>query len=161
MDNEGGEVAMIRRRSFNMACLIALLVVGGAGFAAAGPEDAAQAAAESWLSLVDGGNYSASWDQGAKMFKGAVKQAEWGQMVGGARTPLGKLVSRKLKSREYTEKAPTTRVVGGKAYTWGGNGKYVIIQYDTVFANNASAVETVIPMADPDGVWRVSGYSIR
>lgn len=28
-------------------------------------------------------------------------------------------------------------------------------------APKASAVETVIPMADPDGVWRVSGYAIR
>ena len=151
---------MIHHRRFMVLCLSALLVAGGVAFAA-GPEDAAQTAAESWLRLVDGGDYSASWEQGAKMFKGAVNQTEWGQMVGGARSPLGKLVSRKLKSREYTEKAPTTRVVGGKAYTWGGAGKYVVIQYDSVFANNASAVETVIPMADPDGVWRVSGYSIR
>jgi hypothetical protein len=55
---------------------------------------------------------------------------------------------------------PTTRVIGGKVYTWG-NGKYVVIQYDAVFANRSSAVETVIPMADRDGVWRVSAYSIR
>jgi len=41
------------------------------------------------------------------------------------------------------------------------DGKYVIIQYDTVFENKASAVETVTPMVDPDGSWRVSGYFIR
>ena len=151
---------MIHPRRFIVACLIGFFVFVGVAFAAETPEDAAQAAAESWLKLVDGGDYSASWDQAAKAFKGAVKQPDWGQMAGGARTPLGKLVSRKLKSREYTEKAPTTRVIGGKVYTWG-DGKYVIIQYDAVFANKASAVETVIPMADPDGVWRVSGYSIR
>jgi len=151
---------MIHRRGFIVACLIAF-VVGGVASAADKPEDAAQAAAESWLKLVDGGDYSASWSQAAKVFKGAVKQTDWGEMVGGVRIPHGKLVSRKLRSREYTEKAPTTRVIGGKVYTWGGDGRFVIIQYDTVFANKASAVETVIPMADSDGVWRVSGYSIR
>ena len=41
------------------------------------------------------------------------------------------------------------------------DGKYVVIQYDTVFEHKASAVETVTPMPDPDGVWRVSGYFIR
>ena len=41
------------------------------------------------------------------------------------------------------------------------DGKYVVIQYDTVFENKSSAVETIIPMADPDGAWRVSGYFIR
>jgi hypothetical protein len=152
---------MILRRTAMTAWLVGIFVVGGGVFAADGPEDAAQAAAESWLKLVDGGNYPASWDQAARVFKGAVKQADWGQMAGGVRSPLGKLVSRKLKSREYTESGPTTRVIGGRAYSWGGHGKCVIIQYDTVFANKASAVETVIPVPDPDGVWRVSAYSIR
>ena len=41
------------------------------------------------------------------------------------------------------------------------DGRYVVVQYDTVFENKASAVETVTPMADPDGVWRVAGYFIR
>ena len=122
----------------------------GPAVAADKPEDAAQAAAESWLKLVDDGDYAASWEQAAKVFKGAVKQADWAQMVGGVRTPLGKLVSRKLKSREYTEKMPGAP-----------DGRYVVVQYDTVFENKASAVETVTPMADPDGAWRVAGYFIR
>jgi hypothetical protein len=136
-------------RSFMTGCVVTLFVVGPA-VAADKPEDAAQTAAEAWLKLVDDANYAASWDQAAKLFKTAVKQADWGQMAGGVRTPLGKLVSSKLKSREYTEKMPGAP-----------DGKYVVIQYDSVFANKASAVETVIPMADPDGAWRVSGYFIR
>jgi hypothetical protein len=36
-----------------------------------------------------------------------------------------------------------------------------VIQYDSVFANKASAVETITPMLDADGVWRVSGYYIK
>jgi hypothetical protein len=71
-------------------------------------------------------------------------------MAGSVRNPLGMLVCRKLKSREYTEKIPGAP-----------DGRYVVIQYDTVFENKSSAVETVTPMADPDGAWRVSGYFIR
>jgi len=39
--------------------------------------------------------------------------------------------------------------------------KYVTIQIESVFENKSAAVETVTPMLDPDGVWRVSGYYIR
>jgi hypothetical protein len=143
------EVVMILRMSLMMACLMAC-IAGGPVLAADKPEDAAQNAAELWLKLVDDGQYAASWEQTARLFKGVVKQADWERMAGGVRTPLGKLVSRKLKSREYTETMPGAP-----------DGKYVVIQYDTVFENKASAVETVIPMADPDDAWRVSGYFIR
>lgn len=140
---------MAIRRSVIAGLIVSLAVVGGA-FAADKPEDAAQAAAESWLKLVDAGHHAASWEAAAKAFKGAVKQDDWARMAAGVRTPLGKLVSRQLKSREYTEKMPGAP-----------DGKYVVVQYDSVFEHKAVAVETVIPMADPDGVWRVSGYFIR
>jgi hypothetical protein len=68
----------------------------------------------------------------------------------GARQPLGKLVSRKLKSATYTKTAPGAP-----------DGEYVVIQYETSFADKASAVETITPMLDKDGQWRVSGYFIK
>ena len=141
---------MPTRRGLIAAYLFAFFAGMGGAFAADTPEDAAQAAAESWLKLVDAADYAGSWDQAAKVFKGAVKQTDWSQMAAGVRTPLGKLVSRKLKSRQYAEEMPGAP-----------DGKYVVIQFDTVFEHKASAVETVTPMADPDGVWRVSGYFIR
>jgi hypothetical protein len=113
-------------------------------------EDAAQAAAESWLQLVDQGQHDASWEQAAELFKGAVTKEQWKQAASGVRAPLGKLASRKVRSRQYAEKLPGAP-----------EGKYVVIQFDTVFEKNPSAVETVTPMLDPDGVWRVSGYFIR
>jgi hypothetical protein len=139
---------MTSRRVLFVALLATCM--SGVALAADKPEDAAQASAESWLKLADAGDFAGSWDQAAKVFKGAVKQADWVQMAGSVRTPLGKLVSRKLKSREYKEQLPGAP-----------DGKYVVIQYDTVFENKAGAVETIIPMADPDGAWRVSGYFIR
>lgn len=114
------------------------------------PEDVAQSAALSWLELVDSGDYRESWERAAKLFKDSVTADQWQQALGGARTPLGKLVSRKVKSRKYLEQLPGAP-----------DGKYVVLQFETVFENKASAIETVTPMVDPDGKWRVSGYFIK
>ena len=126
------------------------LALGCAKAADSKLEEAASARAEAWLALVDQGNYGQSWDEAAALFKGAVPKAKWEEQVRVVRTPLGKLVSRKLKSRQYAESLPGAP-----------DGKYVVIQYDTVFANKKSAVETITPMQDADGAWRVSGYYIK
>jgi hypothetical protein len=124
--------------------------VAGASFAADTPEDAAQKAVESWLKLVDASRYPESWDAASGLFRSAVTRDQWSQAVGGVRTPLGALVSRKLKSREFSKTLPGAP-----------DGQYVTIQYDTVFEKKAAAVETVVGMLDADGSWRVAGYFIR
>jgi hypothetical protein len=133
-----------------MGSTLAIILLAVTGVVADPQEDAAQAAAESWLKLVDEAKYEESWAQAARLFKGAVNQASWAEAAAKARAPLGKLTSRKLKSRQYTEKVPGAP-----------DGKYVIIQYETAFEAKKHAVETVTPMLDPDGVWRVSGYFVR
>ena len=67
-----------------------------------------------------------------------------------ARTPFGALKSRKVKSTQYTTTLPGAP-----------DGHYVIVQFDTSFEHKAAAIETVTPMKDPDGSWRVSGYFIK
>jgi hypothetical protein len=136
-------------RSIVAAGVVATLVAVSAP-AADKPEDLAQAAAEAWLKLADRGDAAATWDQAAKLFQGAVTKEQWKQALGSVRPPLGKLVSRKLISRQYSEKVPGAP-----------DGKYVTIQYESVFEKKSAAVETITPMLDPDGVWRVSGYFIR
>ena len=138
--------------SFSRAIAVGALAIlmSGTAWTADKPEDAAQAAAEAWLPLVDAADYDASWEAAAKLFKQSVTKEQWQQAASAARGPLGKLVSRKVKSREYTKTVPGAP-----------DGNYVILQYDSVFENKASAVETIVPMVDPDGKWRVSGYFIR
>lgn len=150
---------MDRGRKRVLACVVVWLAVAGVAVAQT-PEDAAQAAAESWLRLVDAGDYAGSWDRASGVVKAAVKQADWSRTVGGARAPLGTLGSRKLKSRQHTDKA-ATRSIGGNLYTLAGDGKCVVIQYEAAFANKAAATEAVVAVADPDGAWRVAGYSVR
>jgi len=113
-------------------------------------EKAAAASADAWLVLVDGGKYPETWDQAAGYFKSALTKDQWVASLKGGRTPLGKVVARKLKSKIYTKTLPGAP-----------EGEYVVIMYDTQFENKKSAVETVTPMLDKDGKWRVSGYYIQ
>ncbi len=110
----------------------------------------AQAAATSWLALTDGAKYGQSWDEAASLFKGAVKKADWEKAVNGGRGPLGAVKSRKLKSATFRRSLPGAP-----------DGEYVVIQFDTVFEKKATAVETVTPMREKDGSWRVSGYFVK
>ena len=111
---------------------------------------AAEAASEAWLKFVDSGDYSQSWQDASSLFKAAVSETDWEHKLKAARGPLGALFSRKLKSAEYKTQLPGAP-----------DGQYVVIQYDSSFANKKSAVETVTPMLDKDGKWHVSGYFIR
>jgi hypothetical protein len=130
--------------------LLFTLLLGAFAAAQAKPEQLAQTAAESWLALVDSGKYAQSWDEAAQFFKSAVSKDQWQQMLRAARDPLGKLVSRKLKSADYKTSLPGAP-----------DGQYVVIQYESSFEHKQSAVETVTPMLDKDGKWRVSGYYIK
>jgi opacity protein-like surface antigen len=113
-------------------------------------EKAAVAAAESWLRTVDAGQYGASWDDAARTFKKAVSKADWEQALERVRAPLGDVVRRKLTSRTYTESLPGAP-----------DGKYLVLQYATSFRKKETAIETVTPMLDEDGEWRISGYFIK
>ena len=113
-------------------------------------EQAAVQAANAWLKIVDSGDYTESWQESAQFFRNVVTKEKWQQSCQGFRTPLGKLVSRQVSSTRYTTTAPGAP-----------DGQYVIIRYETSFENKKSAVETVTPMMDKDGQWRVSGYYIK
>ncbi len=113
-------------------------------------ESAAVEAALGWLKNTDAGDYGKGWEEAAAFLKGAVIKEAFVQSLGGVRGPLGKVISRKVNSKEYM-----TQVPGGP------DGEYVVIQFETVFENKKSAAEMVTPMLDADGVWRVSGYYIR
>ena len=110
----------------------------------------ALSSAETWLSLVDEGKYADSWNEAAGYFKGAVKQKQWQEMLKAVRKPLGKVISREVKSKSYHTSLPGAP-----------DGEYVVIQFDTSFESKKSAIETVTPMKDKDGKWRVSGYFIK
>lgn len=134
-------------------CVLALLLLAAAGCGEPGNPEAEKLALESagaWLELVDTGEYGASWQEAAGYFKSAVPKDGWEQAIAGVRSPLGAVVSRKVKSKTYATALPGAP-----------DGEYVVIQYDTDFENKRSAVETVTPMRESDGTWRISGYYVK
>ncbi|MEJ2156885.1 MAG: DUF4019 domain-containing protein [Desulfobacteraceae bacterium] len=115
-----------------------------------GKKEAAKASALEWLQRVDEEAYADSWDSAADYFKNAVNKEQWVQMLRTVRTPLGRLLSRVPKRIAYRTSLPGAP-----------DGQYVVIQFSTAFENKQSAIETVTPMLDADGKWRVSGYYIK
>lgn len=127
-----------------------ILLFGTASADNTSAEKAAVADAKTWLKLVDQREYSSSWDEAAEYFKKAVTKKQWEQSIQAVRKPLGKTISRKLKSKNYMTSLPGAP-----------DGEYVVIQFETSFENKNYAIETVTPMLDKDGKWRVSGYYIK
>jgi hypothetical protein len=140
---------MFRRIVYLVVVGVMLIAANGVA-AESEKEKAAVSAAKRWLSMVDEGKYVESWKEAAEYFKNAVKQKQWEQSLQAAREPLGKVVSRKVKSKTYMTSLPGAP-----------DGEYVVIQFDTSFENKKKAVETVTPMMDKDGKWRVYGYYIK
>jgi Protein of unknown function (DUF4019) len=81
---------------------------------------------------MDAGKYAQSWTEASTFFKNALDQKAWEKASTGVRAPLGRLESRSLSSRMFTKTLP-----------------------------KKSATETITPMKDADGSWRVSGYFIK
>lgn len=109
-----------------------------------------QEAAVAWLDLLDSGQYATSWDQAAPQLQRAVPRTVWEARVREQRAPLGPVVARRLKWANYTETLPEQLA-----------GQSVVLEYETRFANRVSAAETVTPVKDSNGIWRVGAYRIR
>lgn len=136
-----------------LANIFALLVLIGASpqsTATDAPEATAEAAALKWLRLVDSGDYAKSWTTAATLLKDSVTQAQFTSGVAAARKPLGAVKSRSVSSATFTKSLPNAPA-----------GEYVVIQFTTNFEHVVNATETVTPMKEQDGEWRVSGYYIR
>ncbi|MGE3853355.1 MAG: DUF4019 domain-containing protein [Planctomycetota bacterium] len=130
--------------------LTLFVMLGGRTLMAQGTDPAAQAAAESWVALIDQGQYASSWEAAAASFKNAVPQQKWAEAVSVARGPFGALKSRGVKSTTATKTLPGAP-----------DGDYVVLQFNTAFEQKAAALETITVLHDPDGQWRVVGYFVR
>lgn len=117
---------------------------------AANPEAAAEAAAATWLALVDAGKYGRSWTEAASYVRQTVAQSSWALSVARARAVCGPLQSRRLESAYATAYLPDSP-----------DGHYVVIHYSSRFARKTDATETITMVAESSGRWRVIGYYIN
>ena len=133
-----------------LALLALVMALAPLAARSAAPETAAEAAARTWLALVDGGNYYQSWAIASEGFRNAQSRTQWVARVGAAREPLGALRSRRLVSARPVHSLPGAP-----------DGDYVVLEYASGFAKQPAATETVTPVKESDGHWRVSGYSVK
>ncbi len=113
-------------------------------------ETRAVSEAQAWLALIDNGHYSEGWKEASAIFQGAVTETAWENSMNTFRKPLGSLVSRQLKSAQAATELPGAP-----------DGQYVVMQFQTSFANKKSATETVTFMLEKDGHWKAAGYYIK
>lgn len=111
--------------------------------------DAERAALE-WLALADGADVAGTWAAAATLFQCAVSEEEWVRLLNAVRAPFGAVVARTLRTGRAATELPGAP-----------DGEYVVLEFDTRFERKRGATETVTPMRDADGRWRVSGYYIR
>jgi hypothetical protein len=110
----------------------------------------AERTARDWLALADRGDADGTYAAAASLFRRAVPADQWARSLDAARAPLGAVLSRTLRSGRAATELPGAP-----------DGEYVVLEFETRFEHKRAAVETVTPMRDADGEWRVSGYFIR
>ena len=99
---------------------------------------------EEWLALMDDGNYAGSWKTAAPYFQRAMAKDEWISRLQKIRNPLGKVISRKLTSGQFT-----------------AAGTHFEAKYETAFDGLLAATETVTFAKQASGEWLAIGYLIR
>jgi hypothetical protein len=90
-----------------------------------------------------------SWAGAAELLKNAVTAEQFAHSLDAALVPFGARKARKIAASSYRSSLPGAP-----------DGEYVVIQFDASFEKKRVAVETVTPMLEADGIWRVSGYYI-
>jgi Protein of unknown function (DUF4019) len=98
---------------------------------------AAQAAAVSWLGLIDRARFGMSWDSSATAFRSAITRPAWITAARTARSPFDPLGARTLVTATYQTRLPSAPP-----------GEYVVLQYRTKARGGRTVVETVTPMKD-------------
>lgn len=109
---------------------------------------AGQAAATIWLTQLDNGMWGETWDQSSRVFRANVPLANWMDAMGKTRAPLGRATKREVGDAIFK-----TSLAGQP------DGAYVSVLFVTTFPGKEPVDEMVTTVREPDGRWRVTGYS--
>jgi len=105
---------------------------------------------ETWLGQLDRDQYEETYAGLSSAAKASATQAQWATAMEVVRKTKGTAVSRKA----IRSGAP---MAGGTS----SGQDYRVVQFESVFTDGSSGVETVTLTKDPDGAWRPAGYFIR
>lgn len=109
-------------------------------------KERAQAAAEAWLSLLDDGEFGASWDAATASLRRGIPRERWIAEGTTSRAEFDEVQSRELVESTFhdsTAQGPEGAPV-------------VVLQYRTEFSNGI--VREGLITTRPDTTWKVAGY---
>lgn len=90
----------------SIACVLFILLSWIPALANEMAGEKAIEASNSWLKLIDNSQYAKSWETAAELFKNAVSKEHWNQSLNAIRKPLGEVITRNVKSKQYTTSLP-------------------------------------------------------
>jgi len=105
--------------------------------------------ARQWLTLLDDGNYTDAYKQISAGARREISGDAWSKKMTTMRTPLGAMSSRTLKDVKL-----------GKLRQGMRDGQTASVRYDTAFARNATAIES-IDLVSENGSWTVADYTVK
>ena len=111
--------------------------------------EAATAAAEQFLEMIDAGQYDRSWEVASAPLREKVNRKEWSENLSKARTKVGPIVEREQEKAVYSTMAQDQP-----------EGEFIVLTYTASFKNVQGVTETVTVMLDGSN-WRVAGYFIQ
>jgi hypothetical protein len=113
-------------------------------------ENEGKLAATGWIGLLDRQDWGTAWERSSSLFRSKVPLGAWMDNIPKAREPLGPFADREVVEVVYKTTLP--------GYP---DGDYVTVMFASKFAKKADAREVVLTMREPDGRWRVTGYSVQ
>ena len=135
-------------RRHSLAALASLLSVSA--FAQSDKENEGKLAATGWLTLLDRRDWGTAWERSSALFRKNVPLGTWMDNVPKVREPFGALKERNVLNAVYKTTLPGHP-----------NGEYVTVNFASKFEKKADVLELVTTMREPDGRWRVTGYSAQ
>jgi hypothetical protein len=106
--------------------------------------------ASSYLGLLDRDRYEDAWLAMSTFFQALTDKAQWQSRQQVIRTVYGSLLSREFLRISYRQ-----------SYSLSPDGKYVIVQYKSIFQNKADTYETVVLDCRNDLSCSVREYVLR
>jgi hypothetical protein len=111
-------------------------------------EKAGQNAAHAWLLLLDRRDWGTAWEASSAVFRQTVPLGTWMDNIPGVRASFGNFVEREALDATYK-----TTLAGRPA------GDYVSVVFRSKFEKKPGVQEIVTTVREPDGRWRVTGYT--
>lgn len=129
------------------AILAASLLTSSLAFAQSDKDVAdARAAGERWMKQMDNEEYAAAWNNSSEGLRKEMSKFTWSMVGSATHLALGELKSRTFKAAS-SKPAPAGKQVS------------VLFAYVSNYSKSPKVDETITVIHEPDGVWRVTGYT--